>query len=74
MVVCLGTEGSKGSLFRNVSLRFTGSNSWHTCAYQFSAANVTYIGMLPIHCIQASLWSDACMYGDITIQRSYQCR
>ena len=40
-------------------LRFTGSNSWHTYAYSFITANVTYKGMLPIHCMQASLWWNA---------------
>ena len=43
------------------SLRFTGSNSWHTHACLFSSANVTYLGMLPIHCMQAALWSNACV-------------
>ena len=38
------------------ALRFTGSNSWHTYAYSFIIAIVTYKGMLPIHCMQASLW------------------
>ena len=37
-----------------LSLRFTGSNSWHTYAYSFITANLTYKGMLPIHCMQAS--------------------
>ena len=36
-----------------VPVPFTGSNSWHTYAYLFSTANVTYKGMLPIHCMQA---------------------
>ena len=44
-----------------VALRFTGSNSWHTYASLFSSANVTYLGMLPIHCMQAVLWSNACV-------------
>ena len=38
-------------------LRFTGINSWHTYAYLFTTAEVTYKGMLPIHYMQASLWS-----------------
>ena len=29
---------------------------------------VTYIGMLLIHCVQALLWSDHCMYGLILMQ------
>ena len=40
-------------------LLFTGSNSWHTYALLFITAYVTYRGMLPIHCMQASLWSNA---------------
>ena len=44
-----------------VTLRFTGSNSWHTYALLFITAYVTYKGMLPIHCMLASLWSNACM-------------
>ena len=42
-------------------LRFTGSNSWRTYAYSSSTAHATYTGMLPIHCMQASLWSNACV-------------
>ena len=42
-------------------MRFTLSNSWHTLAYLFSTAIVTYIGKLPLHCMQASLWSHACV-------------
>ena len=38
-----------------VPLPFAGSNSWHT--YLYSTANVTYLVMMPIHCMQASLWS-----------------
>ena len=46
------------------SLRFTGSNSWHTYALSFITAYVTYMykGMLPIHCMMASLWSNG-LYG-----------
>ena len=45
----------------SLSLRFTGSNSWHTYALLFITAYVTYKGMLPIHCMLASLWSNVCM-------------
>ena len=42
----------------NTTLRFNGSNRWHTYAYLFSTANVTYMYkvMMPIHCMQASFW------------------
>ena len=43
------------------TLRFTGSNSWHTYALLFITAYVTYKCTLPIHCMLALLWSNACM-------------
>ena len=39
----------------NHALHFTGSNSWHTYAYSFFTTNLTYKGVLPINCMQASL-------------------
>ena len=42
-------------------MSFTGSNSWHTYACLFITANVTYKSMLPIHCMQSSLWPNDCM-------------
>ena len=41
---------------KELTLRFTGSNSWHTYAHSFITAYVTYKGMLLIHGMQASLW------------------
>ena len=51
-------SGQEGQL---ITLRFTGSNSWHTYAQLFITAYVTYKGMLPIYCMLASLWSNACI-------------
>ena len=46
--------GSAPSFYTAHSLRFTRSNSWHTYAYSFSAAQVSYLCMLPIHWIIAA--------------------